>query len=83
MKPPVLADPFAPEADPDPPDSRVSRRELAALLAAGPAVTWLSGCVGPRLACAPQRENATSCQHRFCRYFRAPAGDPGVGVRRD
>jgi len=68
MKKPV--DPFAPENDPYPgtlPD--FSRR---ALLMVAPAVAALSGCVTPRLACAPKPDDAHSCRHRFCRYYRGP-----------
>jgi hypothetical protein len=72
-----MKDPFSPEADPDPrapllPD--VSRR---ALLVVAPAAALLAGCATPRLACAPKPEDARSCQHRFCRYYRGPAPERG------
>jgi hypothetical protein len=68
-----MSDPFSVESDPYPPLERslprVSRRELLVL---APATALLAGCVTPRLACAPKKEDAHSCQHRFCRYYRAP-----------
>jgi hypothetical protein len=64
-----LEDPFDPAADPYPPAPRVTRREVAKLVAAAACV--VSACVAPRrLACATKPEDRESCQARFCRYFR-------------
>lgn len=72
-------DPFSPEADPYPdPLPDVSRRALL-VLAPATATVLLAGCATPRLACEPKPEDRHSCQHRFCRYYRGPAGGSGEG----
>lgn len=72
-----MNDPFSPEADPDPPRPRLSRRDLLVLApTATTVVAATTGCVTPRLACAPRVDDAHACQHRFCRYAgRARAED--------
>jgi len=70
-------DPFAPEHDPYGPadGGRVGRRS-ALLVVAGVATVACAaasaGCVPRRLACVPAAgaPGETSCEHRFCRYYR-------------
>jgi hypothetical protein len=67
-------DPFAPEADPDlpavAPVLTVARRTALQLVVAGCAVAS-SGCAPRRLACTPASPAGETCQHRFCRHYRA------------
>ena len=72
-KPAETDDPFAREADPYGGDVQLPRRALAKLAALPVlAVPLVSACAHLPLGCKPAAWDERGCQHRFCRYYRAP-----------
>lgn len=64
-------DPFSPEADPYRVSQKVTRREVARLVAAVATASSvaLGGCATTRRLACPTQSDKERCQAPFCRYF--------------
>jgi hypothetical protein len=74
-----MSDPFSDAADPYPPEepavaepTLISRRTVNRALLMLPVLAHgLTGCVHVAPACPVRPGSESSCQHRFCRNYRA------------